>query len=53
MAQESDDNSNSSYSENDYDNSSNYDENGLKTSYTSADIHDIVSTQLGNNIVYE
>lgn len=53
IAQESDGNSSSSYSENDYDNSSNYDENGLKTSYTSADIHDIVSTQLGNNIVYE
>lgn len=53
MAQESESNSGSSYSENDYDNSSNYDENGLKTSYTSADIHDIVSTQLGSNIVYE
>ena len=53
MAQESESNSNSSYSENDYDNSSNYDENGLKTSYTSADIHDIVSTQVGESIVYE
>lgn len=53
MAQESESNSGSSYSENDYDNSSNYDENGLKTSYTSADIHDIVSTQLGESIVYE
>lgn len=53
IAQESDGNTAGSYSESDYNDNSNYDENGLKTSYTSADIHDIVSTQVGESIVYE